>query len=494
MPQRILALDIGDAEVKAALLEASFREYRVAGFYRQPLAAGAGTTEEQVRRFVDTHQLAADTVLSCLSGTHVAWRTLFLPFRDRKRLNQTIPFELESHVPFGMDEMVIDYQVLHRDRAGTTVLAALVPKDELQRHLGLLQAAGFDPKIVDLGPLSTLNALSLIPDRPATFAFVDVGSPAVTVALYRNGELAGLRTLIATPQNGNGAGPAASALAPLVADIRWTLLALNGAPLDDQLPCYVAGAPEDCALIEPLLAEALGVAVQRLDRLSLRTLDSAAAPQAAAFTTSLGLALREVTPSAALGLNFRQGEFTYHRAEQELRRGLRGLAALAAVVVALTLADLYIQYRTQMGRLAALDANIRTVFHDTLPDISGATNPIGNLQEEIDLLQRSIDQLNEVVPVSNSTTLDILRAISAAVPNHIRIDADDFTMDPDAIRFRANTDTFESVDTIKQQLLGTGFFRDVQVREARQDPKDSSVNFRMTLVLSKSFRPGTEAP
>jgi len=79
----------------------------------------------------------------------VSLRTFFLPFRDRRRLDQTVPFELESQVPFGLDDVVVDYQVVHRDRTGSSVLAALVQRKDLEDHLAVLAAAGLDPKIVD---------------------------------------------------------------------------------------------------------------------------------------------------------------------------------------------------------------------------------------------------------------------------------------------------------------------------------------------------------
>src|SRR6185369_9187996 len=186
MPQRIFSLEIGDTELKASVLQTSFRDYKVAAFHREPLLNGG--MPEQVKRFLAQHAEAGDTVLSALRGDMVTWRTFFLPFRDMKKVAQTVPFELESNVPFGLDEVIVDYQILHRDRAGTTVLAALVQKEDLERHLALLQQGGIDPKIVDFSPLSTLNTLNLVADLPPTFAFVDFAPRATTVALYRDRE------------------------------------------------------------------------------------------------------------------------------------------------------------------------------------------------------------------------------------------------------------------------------------------------------------------
>lgn len=494
MPQRILALDINDSELKAAVVETSFRDYKVAGLYREPITASA--VEERLRRFVEQHGEGVDTILSALPGDRVTWRQLYLPFRDRKRLTQTVPFELESNVPFGLDEAIIDFQVLNRDRGGTTVLAAMVPKSVLERHLELLQKAGIDPKVVDLGPLSVLNTLSLIPDLPPSFAFLDLATRSTTVALYRDGELAGLRTLsCATPltmehTNGSGNGGAAErdAVGALAGEIRWTLLALNGAPLEEGTPCLMAGDPEAVAALRDAIEAELPVKVRPLDRLRVTTSEGVADHLAPAFASTIGLALREVSPTNTLGVNFRRDEFTFHRAQQELRRALRGVAALFSVVVALFVVQLFLEYRQIAGRVATTEAQIQAVVNDALGTKGTTKDPHGQLQAEVDGLRERVTLLKDIVPVSTSTSIDVLRAISSAVPNRIRVDSEEYQMDPNEVRLRANTDTFESVDALKQRFQETGFFQDVQVKDAKAAKDANGVDFRMILELNKEFR------
>lgn len=488
MPQRILSLEIGDAEVKAAVLQTSFRDYKVAGFFREPLN---GSADEQVKQFLAAHTEPGDTILSALPGDKVTWRTFFLPFRDQKKLSQTVPFELENSVPFGLDEVVVDFQVLQRDGAGSTVLAALVQREDLERHLKLLQDGGADPKVVGIGPLSALNVLSLVPDRPPSFAFLDFGVRTVTVALYREGELVGLRTLARPPvaHEGNGDGSATAGSGDdLVADVRWTLLALNGTALDDGLPCYVAGDPALVDVLEQPLAAALGVAVRRLDRVGLGNLTPDVVAQAPAFSSSLGLALREVSPSAALGVNFRKGEFTFHRGQEELRRGLRTVALLGIVVLVLTVLDMFVKYQQLRQQAAVIDTQIQKVFAATLPDLGRPANPKGVLQAETDALRERVDLVTDIVPVSTSTSIDILRAAASAVPNSIRIDCEEWTMDPDAVRVRCNTETYTTVDDIKAGLEHTGMFSAVEVKDAKPDPK-GGIDFRMTMKLNKAVQP-----
>lgn len=500
MPQRIVALDIADSTLKAAVFQTTFRDYRIEALHSEEPAGPDADPAEQLRQFAAEHLRAGDTLLSALPGDLVTWRTFFLPFRDQKRLGQTVPFELENSVPFGLDDVVVDYQVLHRDRAGTLVLAALVEKSALERHLKMLEAAGLDPKIVDIGPLAALNTLGLVPDLPEGFAFLDVSPRRTTVALYRNRQLVGLRTLsrLAPPaSSGNGSVPPAGLPGfdpdELINEVRWTLLAMNGAPLDAELPCYLAGDPACVAAVEGDLARRLAVDVRRLDRLALRNVGAQPASEVARFSTSIGLALREVAATGALGVNFRRGEFTFHRSQQELRRALGGVAALAAVVVALIVGDLYMEYRVLAAQAAAIEGQIQKVFSATILDAGRVADPVAQLQTEINSLQERTALVNDVVPVSSRTAIDILWAISASVPNSVRVDTEEYTMDPDGVRVRANTDTFESVDAIKQKLMDIGLFRDVQVKDAKAGKDGKGVDFRMTLLLNKAFRPGGEA-
>jgi hypothetical protein len=273
-----------------------------------------------------------------------------------------------------------------------------------------------------------------------------------------------------------------------IGDLRWTILALNGAPLDEGMPCYLAGAGERLDALEETLAEELPVRVERLDRLALRNVRTDLRERAPEFGTNLGLALREVTPSDTIGVNFRKGEFTFHRSEEELKRGLRFVGLLALVVVALTVGDMYVEYRAARARLTAIESQIYSVFDATV-DGGGvrAARPLLTLQDEIALLRQDVDMLDDVVPVANSTSVDILRAVSAAIPNRIRVDSAEYLMDPGSVRLTANTDTFESVDAIKRRLLDTGFFSEVVVKDAKKAKE--GVDFRMVMDLNKSFRP-----
>ena len=139
MPNHTLALDVGPHTLRAALVERTLRSQRVLGLYAHPRAPG-GDLAGDLRALAAHHGIVWDEVVSVLPGDLVTHRILTLPFHDRKRLEQTVPFELEAHLPFELDDTIIDFQVLGTNDDGTShVLAVSAPKAAVRGSSGRKQ-------------------------------------------------------------------------------------------------------------------------------------------------------------------------------------------------------------------------------------------------------------------------------------------------------------------------------------------------------------------
>jgi len=489
MPQRILALDIGANAVRAAAIESSFRDYKVTGLYEEVSGTGQSLADN-LRAFLAKHNLQADTVLVTMPGQLATQRMLSLPFRDRKKLSQTIPFELETQVPFGLDDVVVDYQVLTREKTGSTVLAALVQKSDLERHLAALSEVGLDPKIVDFGPLCSLNLLNhLAKELPENFAYVEVTQRDASVALYRDKQLQGVRVLVAPP--GNGSGPGLISAEVLAQELRWTLMVLNGGTIEGNLPCLVAGEPSEFLTdATRAFAENAGLRVVRLESLPLKPVPGVAEGMAPAFARPLGLALRELEPASTIGLNFRRGEFTYQRGQAEVRSALMRIAALAAVVGILAVTYLFVNYRLQRARADAVDEKVRSIVASVMPGAAiNTNNAVEVLQGEVTGVKTKLGLLADTAPVGNLTAIDLLYSLSTSVPKNLTVDVDEYAMDPDSIRIRGRTGSYDNVDTLKKTFEGLPYFREVQAKDTKAASDGKGVEFRLILTLNK---PGQE--
>ena len=68
MPQPIVALAVGTHDIQAAVLENTFRDYRIVAFHREALGAEPGGPAETLRAFAARHHLVDATVQTGLDS------------------------------------------------------------------------------------------------------------------------------------------------------------------------------------------------------------------------------------------------------------------------------------------------------------------------------------------------------------------------------------------------------------------------------------------
>lgn len=475
MPNRILALDPHGSQLVAVVVETSFRSYQIVGYFSEPRDPTV-RLGEQLRNFVSRHPMAADTVLSALPGDAAVYRFLELPFRDWRKLQQTVPFELESQVPFAVDEAIVDFQVLNKTADGTRVFAALAPKSRIDDHLKILAEAGLDPAVVDFAPLTTLNVLQLFEgDRPERYAFLHVSAARGTFAIYRSGQLEHLRVIDVA-----GEPPVPAFLREIV----WSLKSLNGGPPsghDVELRALLVGGSSGPELLE-LLRSQVGLTVQRLEDLPLRQVPAALHGRQGTYAPALGLALRGIADAPTLGLNFRRESFSYRRGQEQMQGTVTRLAVLSAVVLVLFALWQGVSYYQLSRQYDELRDVVRQAFHEALPN-TPVVDEAEQLQQEIKKLQKQQQQLG-FGPTGPVSPLEILRQISEHAPTEPRMNVDDLAIDVDGVHLRAKTSSFEAVETIRKKIAESPLFGEVQVKEPRTTA-DGKVEFRMNLLLGK---------
>jgi len=159
MAQRILALEFAGDRVRAAVAERSWNSFTLAGVYDKIRADDEGDLAGALSRLV-VEAGQPDIVISALPADLVVKRLLELPFKDARRLHQVVPFALEEHLPFPVDDGAVAFTRVGREGDHTLVMAAMVRKTDLQHHLDLLLKAGLDPKTVTLAPLALAAMLT----------------------------------------------------------------------------------------------------------------------------------------------------------------------------------------------------------------------------------------------------------------------------------------------------------------------------------------------
>ena len=138
MAQRILALELVGDRVRAAVAERAWNSFTLTGVYDKVRADDEADLSGALSRLV-AEAGQPDIVISALPPDLVAKRLLDLPFKDSRRLHQVVPFALEEHLPFPVDNATVAFTRVAREGEHSIVMAAMVRKADLQQHLDLLQ-------------------------------------------------------------------------------------------------------------------------------------------------------------------------------------------------------------------------------------------------------------------------------------------------------------------------------------------------------------------
>jgi len=169
----VVGLDIGSSAVKAVELKATGNSYRVAAFGSQPVPPDsivdgaiidAGAVADAIRRLFDANKaFKAKDVCASLSGNAVIVKKITLPVMTQAELDESIYWEAEQYIPFDVQDVNLDYQILDpgtgpESRGSMEVLLVAAKKDKIGDYTGVIAQAGRNAVVVDVDAFALQNA------------------------------------------------------------------------------------------------------------------------------------------------------------------------------------------------------------------------------------------------------------------------------------------------------------------------------------------------
>ena len=192
-PRATLGLDIGTGSVKASLIEHS--SGRPCLLAAGEAACENGRWQDGIARALEglvEHARRMDTlVVAAVRGRDVVVKRIEIEDAGERDLKDVLPWEAEQHIPFEMDDVVIDAQVLERDvKTGTMdVLIVAARRRVIQYRLELAQTTGFPVAAIDVEALALRNAL--VYSRPGAVrgisALIDIGRSESEIVVLASG-------------------------------------------------------------------------------------------------------------------------------------------------------------------------------------------------------------------------------------------------------------------------------------------------------------------
>ena len=495
MPTQVLGIALEDKHIAMARLRGHAKSYEVTLALRQPLPAHddpgqqAALRLECVKQLVEVHGLRGDTVLVSLPAHRGVLRNLALPFRDLRRIRQTIGFALDEHVPFEPEDVVVDFRRLPMQQPAqqTQVMAAAITKRDVADTLALFIEAGLEPGVLDLDLFSLVDAAVLGGSGlPARTAILHVGGERALLTLTYEGAPVFARSLAQGLPAVDGQLPDPETL---VRQLQHTLYACEDAlrqAYEPDLLLLLGPRHEALSRLVDNLEESTGVPtrVWRQGAPGYQATGVAEeASSAANYAIALGSALRGLHRRFR-GFNLRRGEFAPHSNLRELRGKLVVLGVLACGVAAMGLGNLYLQNHFKAQRLARLQNGIAEVFGEIVPG-ARVVQPLAQAQEQMRELQRRLRAFGGLTGTQPSI-LQVLRELSARVPASLKVEVDNLTINDDTVELSATAASYDNVVSLQKALAASPLLEDVTINNTRQG-SNNTVQFRLSLRAPKGL-------
>ncbi len=204
----LIGLDISSSAVKLVELTANGKDgYRVERYTIEVLPKDAVSdgnianlegVVDCVRRAWKRLGTSTRNVAMALPGSAVITKKIIVPagLRDEE-LEAQVESEANQYIPFAIDEVNLDYQVIGPSPSvpdELEVLIAASKKERVEDRLAVADAAGLKAVIIDVESLAALSAFELIerqlPDggKNQVLALVDAGANIMNLTVLRNGQ------------------------------------------------------------------------------------------------------------------------------------------------------------------------------------------------------------------------------------------------------------------------------------------------------------------
>ena len=101
------------------------------------------------------------------------------------RFEQLVRYEIEQNVPFPIDEMVCDRQVLGDTPGGDkSVMIVAAKTDQIEAITSAVQSLGFSPELVDVAPIALTNAVRhAAGDDGSCVVILDIGAKTTSLVI-----------------------------------------------------------------------------------------------------------------------------------------------------------------------------------------------------------------------------------------------------------------------------------------------------------------------
>jgi type IV pilus assembly protein PilM len=199
----LVGLDIGSSAVKAVELKTGGKggaEYQLVNIGVEFLPPEAivdgaimdsGAVIDAIHRLFQQQKIKSPDVATGVSGNAVIVKKISLPQMSPEELSESIHWEAEQYIPFDIQDVAIDYEVIEGGGGGGNmdVLLVACKKDKISDYTSVISQAGKTPSIVDVDVFALQNCYEINygNDPGRVIALLNVGASVMNINIVKGG-------------------------------------------------------------------------------------------------------------------------------------------------------------------------------------------------------------------------------------------------------------------------------------------------------------------
>jgi type IV pilus assembly protein PilM len=194
-----LAVDFGAGSLKLAEFEPNeagglrLKQYgiKALGLEGAQEATREAAMQKALQELLAEKSYGAKQVNACAPGFHVFSKFVKLPPVDTSKVTQIIRYEAQQNVPFPLDQVVWDYQILGTSATSELEVLLVAIKSEIVEGLfRVAEGAGLRMKLVDASPAALCNAFRYnYGDLEGCTMLLDIGAKTSNLLFFEKGKV-----------------------------------------------------------------------------------------------------------------------------------------------------------------------------------------------------------------------------------------------------------------------------------------------------------------
>lgn len=167
-----VGLDIGSGLIKVAVIDHSKREPELVRVTITPLLADAivegevmdpGIVADAIQTALASAQIDSKDVVTAVGGRDVIIKKISIERVKEQQARELMRWEAEQHVPFDMESVELDFQILDPDADGVemSVLLVAAKRELIESRVRVCTDAGLEASVVDVEAFALHNAFEI---------------------------------------------------------------------------------------------------------------------------------------------------------------------------------------------------------------------------------------------------------------------------------------------------------------------------------------------